>query len=83
VDDEMGRPELDETDLLEGADDGVEVFVDELIVGDVAGGDDEEPARGAVQEVAVAEVSVLGDDDPVLGVCELGDRSIGGPVAVG
>lgn len=48
----------------------------------VPGGHDEQAARGRPQEVAVAEVSILRDDDAVGGVGRLGDVGVHCAVAV-
>ena len=61
----------------------IEVFVDtneEVAVRDVAGGNDEQSCRQAAEKVAVPEVAVLGDRDPVLDICDPGDLRIGSAV---
>jgi hypothetical protein len=84
--DEAIGPELDERRVVERAHDRLQVGFDEspqLIVGDVARRDDQQPARRALQEVAVAEVAVLGNHDPVFGVGQRGELGSGVRLPVG
>lgn len=86
MDDEVVGTEFDERRLAKCIDDGIEVGrqqIQKTIVGDVAGGDDEEPDRRSAQEVTIAEVPVLAHDDAVLSVSTPGDLLVGGPVAAG
>lgn len=54
----------------------------QVVVADIAGRDDKQPRGRAGQQMAVAEVRVLGDDDPSGMVGRGRDVPIGGPVAV-
>jgi len=72
--------------LFKGFDDGDQGRVEERqegVVGDVAGLDDQQPARLSGEQVAVAEVAVLGDHHAVRRISLLGHLSIRGAVSVG
>jgi hypothetical protein len=56
--------------------------VQQVVVADISGGHDKQPGWRASQQVAVAEVRVLGDHNPTVPVGQAGDLLIGGPVAV-
>lgn len=86
MDHEVVRTEFYKRRLAKCIDDGSEVGreqAEKIVVGDVAGGDDEESGWGSAQEVAIAEISVLAHNDAVLRVSTPGDLLVGGPVAVG
>jgi hypothetical protein len=77
--DQSVMAELDEVRLVERIDNRAEVLGEQPqqgVVGDVAGGDDEEPPWAGSQQVAVAEVTVLADHDPVVCVGEASDLGI-------
>jgi len=56
--------------------------VQQVVITDVAGGDDKQPRGRTGQQMAVAEVRVLADDDPTVLVGHGRDLLIGGPVPV-
>ena len=78
--------ELEEVGFVQGCDDGVQRAgeqAEERVVRDVPGGDDEELSGAPGQQVTVAEVAVLGDDNAALRVSPFCDLGVGGSVAVG
>lgn len=83
VDGELGRAQLDQVRVLQRSDDLVKVLFEEpheLLVADVAGGDDEELLGSTAYEVVVSEVAVLRDDDSIIGVGGAGDLGVRCPV---
>lgn len=86
VDNEAGAGELDPVCLGKRGDDGSHVDFEqreELAIGDVSGGNQEEPRGAAEEQVGIEEIGVLGDDDGVLAVGHCGDVVIGGAVTAG
>ncbi len=65
--DDCAAPQLDMITQSEGLLDLSQARLEELqqvVVADVAGGDNKQPRGRPGQQMAVAEVRVLGDDDP-------------------
>lgn len=80
------RAELDEVCLGQRGDNGVEMLLEEReqrVVGDVAGRHDQQPLRGSRQQVAVSEVAILGDHNPIISIGLFRDPCIRRSVAVG
>jgi hypothetical protein len=78
--------QLDVIDVTECGDDRVDMDLEERqqsIVGDIARGDDQQPPRGAHEQVAVPEVSILGDHDATVCVAALDDLAVGRAVSAG
>ena len=68
---DSASPELDIIPQSEGLLDLSETRLEQLqqvVVADVAGSDDKQPGRRAEQQMAVAEVRVLGDHNPTVPV---------------
>ncbi len=79
------RAELDEVALVHRCNDHIKVFREQCkqgIVGDVAGRDDQKSTRGPCQQVAVSEVSILGDHNSIANIRNFSDSGIGRAVAV-
>lgn len=54
----------------------------QVLVADVARGDNQQTHRGTSQQMAIAEVRVLGDDHPTLLISHIRDPLIAAPVAL-
>src|SRR5665811_305558 len=83
--DDRVTPELDMIAQSEGLLDLSQARLEEVqqvVITDVAGGDDKQPRGRTGQQMAVAEVRVLADDDPTVLVGHGRDLLIGGPVPV-
>ncbi len=83
--DDRATPEVDMIAESEGLFDLSQAQLEELqqvVVADVAGGDDKQSRGRTVQQMTVATVRVLGDDDPTVLVGQGRDLLIGGSVAV-
>ena len=52
------------------------------MVGDIAGGNDEQPSRRFSEQVTVPEVAVFGDHDPAFSISELDDLTVGRAISV-
>lgn len=84
VEDKFVRPYLDEIAVRESSDDIVEILYEkgeELGVGNVPCTDNEQPAGRTAQQVAIAEVPVLGDEHPIVRVRQRRKDRIGCAVA--
>lgn len=55
----------------------------ERLVGDVPGRHDEQAAGRAAEQVPIAKVGVLGDNDPISCIGDVADLAVGRPIAVG
>lgn len=86
VDHQFGGGKLNAVCEFEGSLDLREVRTQErqrFSVSDAARRHFQQSARRAAEDVAVAEVSVLADDDPVFGVGEVADGAVRGAIAIG
>jgi len=67
--DDRTAPKLDMMAQSEGLRDLSQARLEEaqqVVVADVAGSDDKQPRRRTGQQMAVPEIRVLGDDDPIV-----------------
>lgn len=83
--DDARLADFDEGGVLEGVSDQAEVGLEQgeqVVVGNVAGGDHEEPAWQVLQQVAIAEVAVLCDYHAVLAVGDVRKLAVAGSIAV-
>ncbi|MEI2774455.1 MAG: hypothetical protein V9G19_00485 [Tetrasphaera sp.] len=86
MDHQFGGGKLNAVCEFEGSLDLREVRTQErqrFSVSDAARRHFQQSARRAAEDVAVAEVSVLADDDPVFGVGQVADGAVRGAIAIG
>ncbi|PRY56625.1 hypothetical protein BCF74_11819 [Knoellia remsis] len=83
---ERVRSKLYEVVFVEGVHQCLERVIKQRkqrVVRDVSSGDDQQLRGASRQKVTVPEVTILGDDDPLFVIRELGDLLIGRTVAIG